>query len=66
MVFKCPKHQMEVVPMWQRTEEVKTGYKNIVRGLTKIVISKCPVFGCGYSIESDEYGVLIRDSEGTT
>jgi hypothetical protein len=64
MALKCPKHQMEVLSMWERTVEIKTGYRNVVRGLMLVVISKCPEFGCGYTIESDEYGVMIRDSEG--
>ena len=62
--MKCPKHQMDVLPMWERYVEVKGGLANVARGVLTIVTSKCPEFGCGYSIESDENGVMIRDSGG--
>ena len=64
MSIKCPKHEMEVISMWEKDVEVKTGYKQVAQKIMRVVTSKCPVFGCGFSVESDQYGVVIRDSIG--
>jgi hypothetical protein len=50
--------------MWERTEEVRSALRNTLLHMLLIVTSKCPEFGCGYTIESDERGVMIRDSKG--
>lgn len=65
MALQCPEHKMDVIPMWERTQEVKSPMnEKILLRVLLIVTSKCPEFGCGYTIESDEHGVMIRDSKG--
>jgi hypothetical protein len=66
MSLKCPMHQKEVLPMCDHEIEIKGSFANIVVRRITVITSKCPEFGCGYTIESDGNGVVIRDSEGNS